>query len=255
MDTAHAAHHETSRWPLVTGAGVLLTALTLLAAAQWKLSLATVVLAGVAVAFLAVGVAGWAHEFFTEGQEEGLGPVAVVAFIVSEVIIFGTMFAAFWAARIGQADQWASFVPPGLDLSLAFWLTVILWASSATIVVAERAFERGERARALTWLAATFVLGALFVALHMNEWAHLAAAGFRIGVNSYASTFYGLTGVHTSHVIVGLLIQLVLFWVVARGLMTRERATLFRGTSLYWHFVDIMWLLVAANAYLIGGVV
>jgi cytochrome c oxidase subunit 3 len=252
---AHAAHHETSRWPLVTGAGVLLTALTLFAGAQWKFSLATIVLAGITVALLAVGVAGWAHEFFTEGKEEGLGPVAVVAFIVSEVIIFGTMFAAFWAYRIGQADRWASFVPEGLDLSLALWLTLILWASSATIIFAERAFERGERGRSLAWLAATFVLGGLFVVLHMNEWAHLAAAGFRVGANSYATTFYGLTGVHTSHVVVGLLIQVVLFWVVARGLMTRERTTLFRGTSLYWHFVDIMWLMVAANAYLIGGVV
>lgn len=251
----HAAHHETSRWPLVTGAGVLLTALTLLAAAQWKFSLTTIVLGGITIALLAVGVAGWAHEFFTAGKDEGLGPVAVVAFIVSEVIIFGTMFAAFWAARIGQADRWASLVPEGLDLWLALWLTVILWASSATIIVAERAFERGERARALGWLAATFVLGGLFVVLHMNEWAHLAAAGFRVGANSYASTFYGLTGVHTSHVIVGLLIQMVLFWVIARGLMTKDRATLFRGASLYWHFVDIMWLMVAGNAYLIGGVV
>lgn len=251
----HFGHHETSRWPLVTGIGVLGAALTLLAASAWNAPLAALLLAGVTLAAIAIGVAGWAHEFFTRGTEEGFGTVAVVAFIVSEVIIFGTMFAAFWAARIGNAAQWASWVPAGLDLSLALWLTVILWASSATIVAAERAFARGARGAAVAWLAVTFALGLLFVVLHMNEWRHLAAAGFRLGANAYATAFYGLTGVHTSHVIVGLAIQIVLAWVVARGLMTRERTTLFRGASLYWHFVDIMWLMVAANAYLIGGVV
>ncbi|MDO8569360.1 MAG: cytochrome c oxidase subunit 3, partial [bacterium] len=99
----------------------------------------------------------------------------------------------------------------------------------------------------------TFALGLLFVVLHLNEWSHLAAGGFRLGANLYATTFYGLTGVHTSHVVVGLAIQLLLFGVLASGLMQQGRATFFRGASLYWHFVDIMWIMVAANAYLIGG--
>jgi len=205
------------------------------------------------LALLAVGISGWTREFFTSGTEEGLGPIAVAAFIVSEVIIFGTMFAAFWLGRIDHAEQWASYIPANLNLKLALWLTVILWASSVAIVLAERAFERGNRVVSQFWLAATFVLGLSFVGLHMNEWSHLAAGGFRPGANVYASTFYGMTGVHTSHVVVGLAIQLPLFGVLASGLMTQGRTTFFRGASLYWHFVDIMWLMVAANAYLIGG--
>ena len=205
------------------------------------------------LALLAVGLAGWAREFFTHGTESGLGPVAVAAFIVSEVMIFGTMFAAFWDARIGHAEQWASYIPVNLDLMLALWLTLILWASSATIVLAERTFERGNRAASQFWLVATFALGLLFVVLHLNEWSHLAEGGFRLGANIYATTFYGLTGVHTSHVVVGLAIQLLLFGVLASGLMQQGRATVFRGASLYWHFVDIMWIMVALNAYVIGG--
>lgn len=250
---ATVAHHETSPWPLVTGGGVLATALLLLAAALWGGSTATVVLGGIAIVLLAVGIAGWAREFFTAGAEEGLGPVAVIAFIVSEIIIFGTMFAAFWAARIGHAQTWSSFVPEGLNLGLAALLTLILWASSATILWAERAATGGRRHAAAGWLAATFALGVLFVLLHMNEWAHLAAHGFRIGANPYASTFYGLTGVHTSHVIVGLVSHVVMFWVILRGWMTPQRVTFLRASALYWHFVDIMWLMVAANAYLVGG--
>jgi len=238
---------------MVVGLGVLLSALSLLTAFAWQMPMFGIVLGGVTLAVLAIGLAGWAREFFLEGTEEGLGPVAVSAFIVSEVMIFGTVFAAFWLARISNFDIWDSFVPEGLDPLFAVWLTLILWGSSLTILISERAFERGDRTAALVWLGATFGLGTLFVVLHMNEWANLVHEGFTPGSNIFASTFYGLTGVHTSHVIVGLAIHLLLFGMVASNLMGRDRTTLFKGAALYWHFVDIMWLLVAANAYLIGG--
>ncbi len=238
---------------MVVGAGVLLTALSLLTAFAWEMPTLGIVLGGVVLAVLAVGLSGWAREFFTHGTEEGLGPIAVAWFILSEAIIFGCVFVAFWLARIDNFAEWPSFVPEGLDATFAVWLTFILWASSATILLSERAFSRGDRSNALVWLVATLVLGSLFVVLHMNEWRHLVAEGFTVGSNVYASTFYGLTGVHTSHVVVGLFIQLILLYVVASGLMTKGRTTLYTGAALYWHFVDIMWLLVAANAYLIGG--
>lgn len=250
--TQHS-EHETSLWPLVTGVGVLLIALAMLAFFEWQMPVLGIVLAGGILASLAIGLAGWAREFFTSGTEEGLGSLAVAVFIISEVMIFGTMFAAFWMGRIDNANEWASFIPTNLDRVFAIWLTLILWASSITIVLSQRAFERGNRGSAQTWLVATFALGLLFVVLHMLEWSHLAEGGFRLGSNIYATTFYSLTGVHTSHVLVGLLSHIVLFGVLAGGLMKSDRLTLYRGTSLYWHFVDIMWLMVAANVYFIGG--
>jgi cytochrome c oxidase subunit 3 len=249
----HSGEHETSTWPLVTGLSVLLLPIALLAYFVWHLPVLGVVLGGAVAALMAVGLAGWAREFFTYGTEEGLGTIAVAAFIVSEVVIFGTVFVGFWMGRIVHAGQWAAWIPAGLDLTLALWLTIILWASSATIWLAGRALERGSRGAAQIWLLATFALGLLFVVLHVNEWNHLAAGGFRLGANIYATTFYGLTGVHTSHVVVGLVMQVFLFGVVAAGLMTRNKTTFFRAAALYWHFVDIMWLMVASNAYLIGG--
>ncbi len=249
----HHGEHETSVWPLPTGLAVLFAALALTARFAWQMPFLGLVLGGGAAALLAVGIGGWAREFFTKGTEEGIGPIAVGAFIASEVIIFGTMFAAFWMGRIVYAEQWSAWIPSNLNLVLALWLTLILWASSGTIIMAERAMERGDRNSSLGWLGATFVLGLLFVVLHMNEWAHLAAGGFNLGSSIYATTFYSLTGVHTSHVIVGLLMQIVLFAVVAARLMTPQRVTFFRASSIYWHFVDIMWLMVASNAYLVGG--
>lgn len=249
----HHGEHETSFWPLPTGLAVLFIPIALTAYFAWHMPLLGLVLGGVAAALLAVGIGGWAREFFTKGAEEGLGPIAVGAFIASEVVIFGTMFAAFWMGRIVYAGQLSAWIPSNLNLTLALWLTIILWASSATIVLAERAMGRNDRNASLGWIGATFVLGLLFVILHMNEWAHLAAGGFKLGANIYSTTFYALTGVHTSHVVVGLLIQIVLFVVIAARLMTPERVTFFRASSLYWHFVDIMWLMVASNAYLVGG--
>lgn len=247
------SEHETSIWPMVVGLSVLLSALALLSYFPWQMPTVGIILGGLVLAALAIGITGWAREFFTEGTEEGLGTIAVSAFIVSETIIFGTVFVAFWLGRIENFDTWESFIPGGLDASFAIWLTLILWASSFTILLSERAFSNGNRTGALIWLGATFGLGLLFVLLHMNEWMHLINSGFTVDANIFATTFYGLTGVHTSHVIVGLAIHMVLFYVVATGLMTRERTTFYKGAALYWHFVDLMWLLVAANAYLIGG--
>lgn len=253
--SVHHSEHETSVWPMVVGVGVLLSAFSLLTAFAWQRPVLGIVLGGVTLAILALGLSGWAREFFRTGEEEGLGPVAVAAFIISEVIIFGTMFAAFWLGRIEQFEEWPTFVPAGLDVSFAIWLTLILWASSVTILLSERAFSRGDRGPAMTWLVATFALGTLFVGLHMNEWGHLVGEGFVVGTNIYANTFYGLTGVHTAHVIVGLFAQLVLLGLLMGNLMAKDRTTLYKGAALYWHFVDIMWLLVAANAYVVGGLV
>ncbi len=250
----HHSEHETSVWPLVVGLGVLLAALAILTAFPWGLPIPGLVLGGITLAVLAIGLSGWAREFFLTGEEEGLGPVAVAAFIISEVVIFGAVFAAFWLGRIEYFNDWHTFVPEGLSLGFAGWLTLILWSSSLTILVAERAFSRGDRNAAMIWLAVTFGLGTLFVVLHINEWMVLVDEGFVVGNNAYANGFYGLTGVHTSHVIVGLIAHLILLGLLAANLIPEKRNTLFKGVSLYWHFVDIMWLLVAANAYVIGGV-
>ena len=257
IQSGAAAHaeHETSVWPMIVGVGVLLSALSLLTAFHWELPVAGIVLGGITLAVIAIGLAGWAREFYTIGTEERLGPWAVAAFILSEIIIFGTLFAAFWVARLENMEVWASYIPGGLQIGFAIWLTLILWASSFSIILSERAFSAGNRNGALVWLGVTFALGSLFVLLHMNEWAHLLTEGFTPGANVFASAFYGMTGVHTAHVIVGLFIHAIVFYAIASGLMTSARPTLFKGASMYWHFVDIMWLLVAGNAYLIGTTV
>jgi cytochrome c oxidase subunit 3 len=102
----HLGEHEYSFWPLPVGIAILLLPVTFVSYFVWQKPLLALVLGGVSVALFILSLAGWAYEFFKKGHEEGLGFPAMLFFIVSEVVIFGTMFAAFYMARIAHADQW-----------------------------------------------------------------------------------------------------------------------------------------------------
>ena len=98
------------------------------------------------------------------------------------------------------------------------------------------------------------VLGLAFMAIHIKEWLHLRHEGFTLSSNMYGTGFYMLTGIHTSHIVVGLLTMLVALFLLLSGKANEHKGhTYIRAITLYWHFVDIMWLLVASSAYLIGS--
>ncbi len=211
------------------------------------------IVGAVGLILILVGAAGWANEHFATEKDEGFGWLGILSFILSEIVIFGTLFAAFWTARVTHADEWTSWVPEGISLQMAGILTLILWASSFTIFKAELALEEeGDTGKALTWTILTFILGSLFVVLHVREWMHLWEEGFTLSANMYGTGFYALTGLHTSHVLVGLVMQLYVMWLLISGKMNKDKPTLMKATSAYWHFVDVMWMLVAGTAYLVG---
>ncbi|RUM30926.1 MAG: heme-copper oxidase subunit III [Aquifex sp.] len=249
----HMHHEEVSVWPFVIGIGTLLVPIAFTTYFAWGAQLAGLVLGGVSLLLILLGAAGWANEHFSGEQEYGAGAIGIIFFIISEVVIFGTLFAAYYTARATHAWEWANWVPEGISLKMAGILTLILWASSFTIWKAETILEEeGNNGKALTWVFFTFVLGLLFVILHVNEWRHLWHEGFTLSSNMYGTGFYALTGLHTSHVILGLITHLYSMWLLATGKMNQMRPTVLRATSAYWHFVDFMWILVAASVYLIG---
>ncbi len=256
QEVAHHHHgeHEVSIWPLPVGIAILLTPISITAYFAWQKPLLALILGGIAAILAIIGMAGWANEFFTVGEDVGYGNLGIYLFIISEIIIFGTMFAAFWAARAIHSELWVSkWIPEAMNLKMPIVLTLILWASSFTIWRAETAMHHGDRGRASLFLLATMFLGLLFTVLHVLEWKHLWHEGFTISANMYGTGFYALTGIHTSHVIVGLIMQLYLLIFVLAGKVSPSKMTVFRATSAYWHFVDVMWLLVASTAYAIGG--
>jgi len=250
----HHGEHEVSIWPLPVGISILLVPISITAYFAWKNPLLALILGGISAVLAIIGMAGWANEFFTHHEDVGYGNLGIYLFIISEIIIFGTMFAAFWTARAIHSEQWVSqWIPAAMNLKMPIILTLILWASSFTIWKSEEAMHHDNKGKALVFLAATMFLGLLFAVLHILEWKHLWHEGFTISANMYGTGFYALTGIHTSHVIVGLIMQAYLFIFTLAGKISSQKMTIFRTTSAYWHFVDVMWLLVASTAYLVGG--
>ena len=150
-------------------------------------------------------------------------------------------------ARVTHADEWVTkWIPEGgMNLPLVGLLTLILWASSYTILKAERSLEHNDLGGYRMWLIATIVLGTIFLVLHAWEWMHLWEKGFTISAHMYGTGFYTLTGVHASHVIVGIGMQLILLINSGKAL---GKVTPIKAASFYWHFVDLAWLLVAGTA-------
>jgi cytochrome c oxidase subunit III len=176
--------------------------------------------------------------------------LGVLLFIVSEVMLFGAFFAAYFFLRV-VVDP-ASWPPEGFELpvEVAGMNTAILVSSSFTIHYALESIRHGNRAGLKLGLVATWLLGATFLFIQMNEYAHI---GFSARDFSFGSIFYSLTGLHGAHVFVGLL------------LLTFATIRAFRGhfgpaakdhlgvelPGIYWHFVDVMWIVVYVTVYIL----
>jgi cytochrome c oxidase subunit 3 len=182
--------------------------------------------------------------------DERMSPLAVgvVVWLASEAMFFGGLFAAWFVLKAHNEPAW----PPGgeqLDVARTSVFTAVLVASSFTIHHAVTLAERGRRRGAGRWLAATWLLGATFIAGETWEYVTLP---FPFGRNSYSSIFYLLTGFHGAHVIGGLVLMVVVSWVV---LTAESRAPLgpsLRATSYYWHFVDVVWVVLFVIVYVIS---
>jgi cytochrome c oxidase subunit 3 len=166
--------------------------------------------------------------------------------ILSEVMLFGALFAAYFVVRAASA-AW----PPvaGLErpeLLLPGLNTLLLVSSSLTMQWAVRSARRGARSGILRWLGLTLLLGGIFLAVQAYEFA---SNGFGLSAGIFGSTFYILTGFHGAHVLAGLILIGIVANRARRGLISGERHTAVEATSFYWHFVDVVWLFLFAVLY------
>jgi heme/copper-type cytochrome/quinol oxidase subunit 3 len=127
------------------------------------------------------------------------------------------------------------------SLAIAGPDTVILLASSVTLWWAETGIARGAQGRLRAGLLFTFVLGGVFVALQAREWSQKT---FSPQTSAYGSLFFTVTGFHGAHVVAGLLMNLVVQVWAWRGSFTRGRHAFVSNAALYWHFVDVVWIVV-----------
>jgi cytochrome c oxidase subunit 3 len=173
--------------------------------------------------------------------------LGMLLFIMSEVMIFGAFFTAYFFIRVVTKDPWP---PPGTAFPAGPTgvNTAILLASSLTIHWALVSVKKGNRFGLKAGMVSTFLLGLTFLTLQINEYIHLH---FAPQDSAQGTIFYSLTGLHGAHVVVGLCALLMVTIRAFRGHYTPEEHAGMEVPGIYWHFVDIMWIIVYSTVYIL----
>jgi cytochrome c oxidase subunit 3 len=173
--------------------------------------------------------------------------LGMLLFIISEVMIFGAFFTAYFFIRVVQNDPWPA---PGTTIPalVAGFNTAILVSSSFTLHWAETSIKNGNRNGLRAGMLTTFLLGLTFLFVQINEYVHL---GFAPHDSAQGTIFYGLTGLHGAHVTIGLILLAMVTVRAFRGHYSPEQHRGVNVPGIYWHFVDAMWLVVFFTVYIL----
>jgi cytochrome aa3-600 menaquinol oxidase subunit III len=173
-------------------------------------------------------------------------------FLGAEMALFATIFATFFALESGTVG--GPLTGEVFDLKNTIIMTLLLLFSSFTSGLSINELRRRNVKGMMVWLIITLLFGAGFLYMEIAEFLHLIHEGAAMGTNAYWSSFYLLTGTHGLHVSLGILwIILVMFQVKKQGLNPDTAKKLF-VSSLYWHFLDFVWIFVFTSVYLLGMV-
>ncbi|MGZ4120479.1 MAG: cytochrome c oxidase subunit 3 [Actinomycetota bacterium] len=175
--------------------------------------------------------------------------LAMWVFLSSECLLFGALISVFLLYRnhaLGGARLHDVYDIPFTSVS-----SFVLLMSSLTMVLALAAIQRGDQHRTRTWLLATALLGMTFISGQIYEFTIFVHKGFTVHTSVAGASFYILTSFHGAHVTVGILMLLSLFGMSFRGQLPQERSTAVEYVGLYWHFVDIVWIVIFTLVYLI----
>jgi cytochrome c oxidase subunit 3 len=176
--------------------------------------------------------------------------LGILLFIVSEVMLFGSFFAAYFFIRVVVSPAEWPPAPYELPVAVAGINTAILVSSSFTVHWALESIRRGNRRGLRLGLAATWLLGATFLFIQVNEYVHI---GFSARDQAFGSVFYGLTGLHGAHVTVGLMLLAfanIRAWRGHFGPEAKDHLGV-EVAGIYWHFVDVMWIIVYTTVYIL----
>jgi cytochrome c oxidase subunit 3 len=173
--------------------------------------------------------------------------LGMLLFIISEVMVFGAFFTAYFFIRVAQGDPWPA---PGttLPVEVAGVNTAILVSSSFVIHWAEQCIKRDNHRGLKAGMLLTFLLGCTFLFVQINEYANI---GFAPQDSAQATIFFSLTGLHGAHVFIGLLLLLFVTIRAFRGHYSSKEHRGVEVPGIYWHFVDIMWIVVYTTVYII----
>ncbi len=179
--------------------------------------------------------------------------LAMWVFLGSECLFFGALISTYLLYRGRDADFAGGPTPADLyDIPFTSVSSFVLLMSSLSMVLAVAAIYRGDERRMRIWLTATALLGMVFVGGQVFEFTEFVREGLKLDTNLFGSSFYVLTGFHGAHVTVGILWLLTLVgFSFRRGGLGRERAEAVDVAGLYWHFVDVVWIVIFTVVYLV----
>ena len=173
-------------------------------------------------------------------------------YLMTDLVLFAAIFAAFAVLSHNYAGG-----PTGkelFDLPYTLGETMFLLFSSATYGMAVLAIYRGKKYIVLTWLGVTFLLGLGFISMEVNEFYHMILDGNGPQRSGFLSAFFTLVGTHGTHVTFGLIwMAVMVFQIIFKGLTTPVQSRLMR-LSMFWHFLDIVWIGVFTIVYLMGSI-
>ncbi|ELZ03089.1 cytochrome c oxidase subunit 3 [Natrialba aegyptia] len=259
-DQGEPEHNHRSRWPFIAAAGAaalyvgfalfIFGAETELVPRPLGIGLAVV-----GAAALLAGIGGWLNQAFLAPARERQEPhksrgsyiSTTMLFLTTDVSTFGGLFIYYFFIRVGT---WPAAELPPLLGSLVVINTALLVTSSITLHYAHESLGHGNRRRFLTLLCATLALGIVFLAGQAYEYYEfITAEGFSLTSGIFGSAFFGLTGLHGFHVALGIGGIAILCWRALRGYYGPDRDTSIATVSLYWHFVDAVWLFLVVVLY------
>ena len=181
-------------------------------------------------------------------SREMSGPIlGMVLFVASEAMFFAAFFGAYFTIRAASKVWPPSGVAP-LKADIPTILTVILVSSSVVLQLGVRSVRKGNLRAFKMWLGATLLLGIVFLALQLYDYSQL---GFGVKDGVFGTLFYMMTGLHLAHVFGGVVFLTLVFGQARSGLLSRTRHESLEAGSIYWHFVDVVWICLYTVFYLL----
>jgi cytochrome c oxidase subunit III len=272
---AHGAHHgeahmhlpHGSIWPFwlalaiaLLGAGIMALGQSLDMADPYAPHVASplsLTLLGLGIAAVVGSLAGWFFEDYRwwnslTGTGTHIPKAGALLFISSEVFLFGALFTNYYTFQSLNPGHWPD-AEIELPLLRTFVFSLFLFSSSWTIHKAEHHLKHGSHKAFVNWWGLTILLGLVFLGGQVYEYAQLIHEGHTLGSSQFMSAFYILTGAHGLHVFGGLCVLFVMWLRARKGQFTPERHAGPQVASMYWHFVDLVWVFVFGIVYVMNA--
>ena len=185
---------------------------------------------------------------YDSGPPVDRGKFAIWLFLGTEIMFFTGLIGTYIVLRMGSAS-WPN-PEDRLAVNLTAFNTFVLITSSWFMVMALQAIQQGDQARMKSWLLATILGGSFFLGVQVYEYVEPVGHGALPNVDIFWSTFYAMTGFHGFHVFVGIVWLICAYVGALRGSFTKENYLRLELAGLYWHFVDLVWVLLFTIVYL-----